>query len=270
MRPTILALLVCALLTAPRVSAQDQKLFSPDQSRYDLGQQVIYRIYTESDPPRSFKNSSGKITGSAVDVMQELLNRLNRVEPIDMRSWEESYGFLKQGPNTILFSVAKTKDREPLFGWVGPISQSKLQLFALSGSAAAAQKDPAAWKNAKVVTVQGWYSETYLREQGYGNIIAMKNPTLALQKLLDGTGDYLCLPELSTAGAVLFNHTDNNQLAKVSSLETVPLYIAFSGDVPGDVLKKWQATLDQMTKDGFISRNQQKWVNIYKKAVETK
>lgn len=258
------------MIVSPAAAQDQPNLFSSDVSRFDLGRQAVYRIYTESDPPRSFKNSSGNLTGSSVEIVQELLNRLGRVEAIEMRSWSEAYRFLTQGPNTILFSVARTKEREGMFKWVGPLSQSKLQLFARAGGSPAGVKDPAAWKTSRVITVQGWYSESYLRENGYQNIITLSSPSLALQKLMDGAGDYLCLPELSTAGAVLFNHLDNDKLVKVSNLETVPLYIAFSGDVPDETIKKWQDTLDQMIKDGFVSRNQQKWVNIYLRATGAK
>lgn len=249
--------------------SQNQNPFSTDMSRYEMGQQTTYQIYTENDPPRSFKNSQGKITGSAVDVVQELMNRLNRFEPIQIRSWQDAYTFLTRGPNTLLFSVAKTKTRTPMFRWVGPIGTSKLQMFALANTPSKGVGTD--WlKSCRVATVQGWYSEGYLRDNGYANIITLKNASLTVRALLDGTVEYICLPDLSAAGAVISDKLEMSQIKKVADLEVTPLYIAFSPDVQPDVIKKWQDTLGQMEKDGFIVKNQQKWIDIYKQAVNAK
>ena len=51
-----------------------------------------------------------------------------------MLPWPRAYNQLNVQPDTVLFSTARTKEREPLFKWACPIARSPIVLIALKES----------------------------------------------------------------------------------------------------------------------------------------
>lgn len=253
---TLLLLLVLAMsgwTTLTTLQAQ------ADKTRLEIQQQVIFKVLTEDDPPRSFKQD-GKVTGHDADIVQELLHRLKRIEPIELLPWEKAYQMALQGPDVMLFSVAKTPEREKLFRWVGPIGRSKLQLFTLAGQTP--ENDISLLKKKSVVSVSGWYTVDVLKEKGFANVVTTETPEAAIKMVEDKKADLLALPELTAAGTLMREKKALDTLRKVVDLDSTALYVALSPDVPDEAIQKIQGTLDQMQKDGFMARNQEKWIKI--------
>jgi polar amino acid transport system substrate-binding protein len=71
----------------------------------------------------------GKITGSSAEVVREILRRLNQPDNITILPWARGYHLLKSRPNVVLFSTTRTKERENLFHWVGPLCTSRIGFY---------------------------------------------------------------------------------------------------------------------------------------------
>lgn len=87
---------------------------------------------TETAPPYNFKTDN-KLQGIAVDLLIESLKQLKQPlnpERIRLLPWARAYKLTQTGTNTVLFSTARTKEREKQFKWVGPISSSRIVLMA--------------------------------------------------------------------------------------------------------------------------------------------
>lgn len=81
--------------------------------------------------------SGSKVTGAAVDIVSELMGALEKpVEQTDIHSinWARSLEIVETTPNTGLFLVARTPQRENNFKWVGPVAELKLGLVARKDS----------------------------------------------------------------------------------------------------------------------------------------
>ena len=78
-------------------------------------------IATEEYPPISFKNTQGNADGLASEIAYKIMKRLHMKQSIHIWPWARDYALLKKGPNFLIFSVSRTKQREKLFQWVGPI-----------------------------------------------------------------------------------------------------------------------------------------------------
>ncbi|WP_108652009.1 substrate-binding periplasmic protein [Dongshaea marina] len=88
---------------------------------------------TEEYPPYNYIHNS-KLKGMAVDLLlvaaREAGQPLAR-EDIKVYSWARAYKMTLNIPNVVLFSTARSKPREKLFHWVGPIVKSATELLAL-------------------------------------------------------------------------------------------------------------------------------------------
>jgi len=94
-------------------------------------------IYTEDYPPYNYRAKSGQLQGIAVTLLTESYRQANASfdkDRIKLRSWDKGYQALLDNPNTMLFSMTRTPERENLFKWAGPISDTKIVLLAKKSS----------------------------------------------------------------------------------------------------------------------------------------
>lgn len=76
-------------------------------------------IYCEFDPPFQFLDASGSPTGYAVGLVREIQKRVGNTDPIEIVPWARGHNDVLKKPNIVLFSMARTAERENLFRWVG-------------------------------------------------------------------------------------------------------------------------------------------------------
>jgi ABC-type amino acid transport substrate-binding protein len=90
-------------------------------------------IFTEEYPPYNYRGKSGELQGVAVTLLENAYLHAKvsfDKNKIQLRPWPRTYRNVLVSPNTMLFSMTRTKEREKLFKWAGPISKTKVVLLA--------------------------------------------------------------------------------------------------------------------------------------------
>ena len=88
-------------------------------------------LTTEDYPPFNFSTDGGKtMTGSASDVMNEVLKRTGIKATMSLYPWERAYKAAQDDKDTCVFSATRTEAREKLFKWVGPLASDSWTLYA--------------------------------------------------------------------------------------------------------------------------------------------
>lgn len=90
-----------------------------------------YIYFTEEYPPYNYVQN-GQLTGISVDLLQVAAKKAGREIPdnrIRVLPWARSYKLTQMTAFSVLFSTARTKQREDLFKWVGPIASSRIVLL---------------------------------------------------------------------------------------------------------------------------------------------
>lgn len=91
-----------------------------------------FTVYTEDLPPFNYLEKD-KVTGSSTELLVKLLEKNGHTianNKINLTSWSRGYHEVLNTPNTILYSMARTQEREHLFKWVGPINTLRIGLVA--------------------------------------------------------------------------------------------------------------------------------------------
>jgi polar amino acid transport system substrate-binding protein len=87
---------------------------------------------TEAYPPYNFSDNN-ILRGIAVDLLimasQQTSSPVQRSQ-IRLMPWARSYRTTLKRPNHVLFSTARTPEREKLFKWAGPICTNRVVLLA--------------------------------------------------------------------------------------------------------------------------------------------
>lgn len=87
-------------------------------------------IVTEELPPYNF-TENGVITGSSTEVVRAVLLELGIEAKIVALPWARAMNEAETKPNVLIYTIATTPERAPLFKWVGEINTSKVVVYCL-------------------------------------------------------------------------------------------------------------------------------------------
>ncbi|MFY8325203.1 substrate-binding periplasmic protein [Pseudoalteromonas sp. ZZD1] len=93
--------------------------------------QLPVKVVTELSPPNQTRINDD-VTGYSTDIVKLILNKANINAPIEIYPWARAYKMALSVPNTLIYSLARTKDREPLFHWIGIVAKFKLGFVKLT------------------------------------------------------------------------------------------------------------------------------------------
>jgi polar amino acid transport system substrate-binding protein len=237
--------LICGCLSTNQVMHAEQIGVTPAPLT-DAGLQII----TEEFPPFNYADSKGQAAGQATEVVNGILTRLNQSAQIEILPWSEGYSRALAGPDVVLYSTARTDERENLFKWVGPIASFEYMLYAKNASDLQINSLEAAKKVRKIGVVKDDARYQFLLQNRFENIVTCETDTECLRDLLTGNTD-LWLGSTANAATIAEKAgIDPSSFKEVYPVRTVQMYIAFSNDTPDTIVQSWQGTLDAMKRDG--------------------
>lgn len=207
-----------------------------------------FKIMTEDYPPYNYTHD-GRLTGLSTEVVREIAKRVGHPADIALLPWARGYGLIKQQDGMILYSMTRTKEREALFKWVGPIASNKWVFFARKGSGIVLASLDDARKVGKIGAYKDDAAEMFLKGEGFTNIDSVVDDAQNVPKLVAGRTDLWIVGELIGIQKAK-EHGAYDQLEKVLDIKDTQLYIAFSKNTPDNDIDRWQKALDEIKADG--------------------
>ena len=211
-------------------------------------------IYTENNPPASYTRD-GKPAGMAVEVVREILRRLNQADTIEIVPWSRGYNMALSLENVALFSTTRLPHRERLFHWVGPIYTQTWGFYALKGSDFHIKSLEEAKTVGRIGTYRDDAKEQFLKHKGFTNLLSANRNMINVRHLLQGDIDLWVSSDLNVRDIVSQAGVDPSLVELVFPFHQVDNYIAFS--IETDKIKvedAWQKILDEMKQDGTYER----------------
>ena len=197
------------------------------------------RIITEEFLPLSYAGVDGKPTGLSTEVVNGILTRLNQKAEIEIMPWSEGYNLALSGPRVALYSTGRTDEREDLFKWVGPIVAFDQTLYARKDSGIQITSLEKA-KNAGLIgVVKDDARHQFLEENQFDNIATCSSDAECLRSLMAGTTDLWFGSSANLVDIAQKEGMDPSAFEAVYTVQTVPMYIAFSTDTPDSVIADW-------------------------------
>lgn len=90
------------------------------------------KAVTQNLPPFSMM-VDGKVGGFSNELLDLMLKESGvKLTNREILPWVRAYAMAQQEPNTLIYTMARTPDREKLFQWVGPISKRRIYLYKRS------------------------------------------------------------------------------------------------------------------------------------------
>lgn len=93
-------------------------------------QAPVLKVLTELSPPEQTL-VNGEVAGLATTKVKEILQKAQLTASFEIYPWARAYNKAATEANTLIYSIAKTEKREPLFYWLLPVTQYKLGWVSL-------------------------------------------------------------------------------------------------------------------------------------------
>lgn len=215
---------------------------------------------TEKLPPYAYFDN-GELTGLSVEVVQEVFKILSYPGKIEVLPWARAYRTTLQQENSVLFSVARTPQRENLFKWAGPIIADTIYFYKKRGIDLEVKTIDDARNADFVLVTRDSIEDIILQSKGFTNLYSTKDYAFALKMLANGRGDLLPTGELLLPVTLEDSNISPeliiNTHVKLSKSE---LYIAFSKDIPDREVKLWQDAIDKLIVSGRMDEIKRKYI----------
>ena len=218
-------------------------------SAFPVNAQQSWNIMTEELPPYNF-NQDGLVQGISADLLLELMKRngisIDRSD-IKLLPWPRAYQTVQDMPGSILFSAARTAQREKLFQWVGPITDLTIGLVALKKNNIKLHslKDV---KKYRLGTIRDGAPEQLVLRGGVpeSDLDRIADPVLNIKKLQAGRIDLFAFSVPSTRYLMLKEGIDPDEYESVFTLKQADLYYAFHRGTDDELIRTLNKTLQEM------------------------
>ena len=216
-------------------------------------------IYCEDDPPNQMIGVDGKLTGMTVEIAAEIQKRVGNQDPIQLVPWARGYDAILNTPNTLLFSMSRTADRNPLFHWVGPVLESSFSFFSRADSSIVIKTLEDAKRLERVGVYNNDVRDTFLTQAGFKNLDRTNNNIQNFKKLMAGRVDVYASASISIADEARAAGYKASAVKEVFTFMRVQLYIVLSKGTQASVVKAWSEAFAGMRKDGTFARIYRKY-----------
>lgn len=89
------------------------------------------RIVTEHLAPFQISDNHELIGGTVAIEIQQLINKVLPESKIEVLPWARAFQIATERPNTIIFSLVRTPERENNFIWIGKVAHVPMELISL-------------------------------------------------------------------------------------------------------------------------------------------
>ncbi|VXC57477.1 Amino acid ABC transporter substrate-binding protein, PAAT family [Pseudomonas sp. 9AZ] len=216
------------------------------------------QLYTEEYRPLSYFDD-GKLTGMAVEVVEQLIQRTGASASIQVVPWTRGYHQVQREVNTGLFSIVRTARRESLFQWVGPIALGHTSFYARRGAGLNVRSLKDVERFSTVAVPKQWYSYEYLSDKGLKNLYAVPTPQHMTKMFKHGRIELLVASSLAIDDMLAEQGMSARDVELQFTLMGTNSYIAFSKNTDPALVQRWQQALDQLTRDGGLLRIHRRW-----------
>jgi len=223
----------------------------------------VLQLLTEVAPPFNFYSGSiidPVLEGSSIDIVAEIQKRNGYAANVNITGWLDGYNTVQYLPNSALFTTARTAEREDLFQWVGPISTLRACFYTLADSGITISNLEQAKTLQSIATPSDWYTEAYLQDNDFTNIVATSfSPIQAFNQLLSGEVEAIFLYDVGIDWLCDTTGTPRADIVEQFEASYDEGYIAFSLNTPSETVQQWQSNLDAMKAEGTFETLWDKW-----------
>jgi polar amino acid transport system substrate-binding protein len=213
-----------------------------------------FTIMTEELPPFNF-TEEGQPKGITVDLIVRIFADIGQpiaASEVKIMPWARAYKDVQEQPGTVLFSMARTEQREQLFKWVGPVYDLQIGWIAAKAKGITITDPAAAAGTWRIGTVRDGAPEQLTIQAGVAEdkLDRLPKPELNVKKLAADRIDIFAFNVPTAQYLMLKEGLSLDDYQVVHVLKQAQLYIAFHKDTDPALIAKLNAALQALRDNG--------------------
>ncbi|MCC2607538.1 substrate-binding periplasmic protein [Planctobacterium marinum] len=250
MKLQVLALLA-VLLTMLNIKAQSAEI----------------NVVTELFYPYQQVDEDNQLKGYSVEVVEQLARMTGDALDIQILPWAVAYQVALETPDTMIFSIGRTPEREALFAWVGSLATESLHFWALSQSGVIESDSLSDFRQYRIAVVKEATTHQLLRASGFEKLYIMggseSNVSEAnrINMLIKNRADIIIAAETAMLPALKQLRLPATYLVRVHRARELDseLSLAFSKDSNPVLVGRYREALLQLRESGQMQQIQARW-----------
>ena len=234
-----------------------------------LSSEPPLRIVTSLDGPFVFVDDNGKLSGYAVELIEQVQQQLGETVSIEVYPWARTKHILDTEPNVLAFSVVKTDNRGEEYHWLTPISRNVYALFGHKDNQFEINRLADLARLQQIGVLRGDFREQVLVDAGLTNLHAFNSWDQALESLLlkrlDGVFfsaagvDLLCREDLIPKGYA----TCLQDITPLYIYRVIPSFVVMSKQSDKALVARWQAAFERYKGERAYVLMAKRWQDTY-------
>lgn len=218
------------------------------------------RVLTEHLPPFQI-DSAGAATGFATDVVRQTFKDAGISYQIEFQSWSRAYQLALRDPNTCIFSISKSKERQALFQWIGELSYNTTAIYGLTSRKDIVLNSLEQAKSYVIAVTRDDVTHHYLLQHGFEegkNLYVLENVSSMLNVLTSRRQgiDLVIINETILKYRAIESGLTPAEFRKLLVLPDLPLdfHLACSLKTPAAIVARLRSSLQGIKTDGRFDK----------------
>lgn len=220
-------------------------------------------VVTEDWKPYNFQEGD-KIVGFSTEIVEAVLQKANLSFTIELFPWARSYKMALEEKNVLIYTIARTEEREHLFKWVGPFAPRLMYLFKLKKRTDIVLNTLEDAKKHKIGVVREDATTQLLLQHGFEvnkQLELAAAEDINQRKLFAERIDLIAGSELSVALQLKDMGLAFADLEKTIVLAKGDYYMAFSQATDDDIVERVRKALNEVQQEGLIEKIKAKYLS---------
>lgn len=217
--------------------------------------------YTEILVPYQVYSEEGTVSGLSIDIVNALSTITGDSINVQVMPWARAYSLVQQSKNTLIFSLARTPERESKFHWVGSVAQHQSHIWGLKKNYEKHSLSKKQLEHVSYAVSRGSHGHRILKEKKHKHIVTAVYERQVVELVHKERADVLMMSEYTLKslakdlGINLEDFIPVHKRAKTTS----NLYIAFSYNSEPQIVKAYQNAYQELKETGKLRKIRRKW-----------
>jgi polar amino acid transport system substrate-binding protein len=223
------------------------------------------QFVTENFPPFQVQETGTPLRGFAVELVSAMIIKAEIDAEIQVYPWARAYRLAQVRPNTFIFSIARSKEREGLFKWVGDYFTVRDGMFALTSRSDIVLNSINDARKYVTAVPRGDNAAVDLERLGFTDkhLNYVTCQTQCIKMLQAGRVDLNMNNNLGFFTVTEKLGFDRSQFKVALVLSEKYLGIAASRNTSDALVEKMRDALEEVQRDGTYARLTEKWFPGY-------
>lgn len=260
MSPRLLLRLISLLLRHINCALIFFCLLSSGQM-FSAAQAAKIKVVTEYLSPFQIKNPDDSLGGYATEVVRAMFRITGDEATIQPMPWARAYKIALNQKNVLVYSIAHTDEREPLFHWVGKLKYQRFYLWGLKSSFGQHFQSIDEARGFLISVPREYNSSQFLTKYHFTNVYLPARNEQSIGMLYKGRVNLILGTELVLKQLTDKLELDFSKLGKLFEVKELnnDLSLAFNLDSDPAIVERYRQAFSQLKQSGELTSIRKKW-----------